>query len=202
MHAVPEQFEEYRGAEAVVEIGSEQVRKRRVPKGYRADWLDARLRTERARSEAKLLSSARRAGVPTPVVLDLDGDELTLQRIHGPQLKECINPDLALLAGELVGRLHAAGIIHGDLTTSNMLWTGERLVIIDFGLAYASQHIEDQATNLHVFFQTVRSTHRDDEVLRRSFMDGYRRTCQRATEVLERETEVERRGRYKHMGQG
>ena len=196
-----EQYEEYRGAEAIVEIGSKQVRKRRVPKGYRADWLDARLRTERAHAEAKLLSSARRAGVPTPVVLDLDGDELTLQRIHGPQLKECINPDLAGLAGELVGKLHAAGIVHGDLTTSNMLWTGEQLVLIDFGLAYTSPHIEDQATDLHVFFQTVRSTHGDDEELRRSFMDGYRRTYQRATDVLERETEVESRGRYKHMGQ-
>jgi len=193
---------EYRGAEAVVHICGEEVRKHRVPKGYRVRWLDERLRTERARAEARLLSSARRAGVPTPIVLDLEGDVLTLQRINGPQLKDCITPELSGIAGELVGRLHSVNIVHGDLTTSNMLWTESRLVLIDFGLAYTSLQIEDQATDLHVFFQTLRSTHQDDAGLRRSFEDGYCRTYPRASEVLEREREVQQRGRYKHMGQG
>jgi len=198
---VPEEIEEYRGAEAVVSIGERYVRKHRIPKGYRAGWLDRRLRTERTRAEARLLSAARRAGVPTPVVLDIDGDVLTLQRVHGPQLKDCITPELAETAGELVGRLHVADIVHGDLTTSNMLWTGSRLVLIDLGLAYTSTQIEDHATDIHVFFQTLRSTHKDDAVLRKSFNDGYRRAYPRASEVLEREQEVELRGRYKHVGQ-
>ena len=194
--------DEYRGAEAVVSIGEAEVRKHRVPKGYRAGWLDARLRAERARAEARLLSSARRAGVPTPIVLDLDGDVLVLQRVAGPQLKECITSELAGMAGEVVGRLHGAAIVHGDLTTSNMLWTGQRVVLIDFGLAYSSPQMEDQATDLHVFFQTLRSTHRDDPELRRAFEGGYQRTYTRAAAVLEREWEVERRGRYKGVRRG
>jgi Kae1-associated kinase Bud32 len=98
--------------------------------------------------------------------------------------------------GELVGRLHACGIVHGDLTTSNMILQGEKIYFIDFGLAFHDQGIEAQGVDVHVFFQTVRSCHDRPEELISAFGRGYARTYARAGEVLRRVGEIEARGRY------
>lgn len=122
------------GAEAVLVqdtfLGRPALRKHRVPKPWRHPGLDLRLRNARTRDEAHLLLAARRAGVPVPVVFDVDrtGATILMEHVAGPTLRAALAADapatarrrLAALGG-LVALLHDAGLTHGDLTTSNVL---------------------------------------------------------------------------------
>lgn len=184
------------GAEAVVEIGQETVVKRRCRKGYRVPALDERLISERTRTEARLISTARRAGVPTPVIRDVTGDTIEMERVGGPALREVLSGDNVHAAGKTVGLLHGAGIIHGDLTTSNMIMRDGTCVLIDFGLAISSEETEPRGVDLHVFFQTLESTSDTSARLREAFIGGYSEEFPGSADVLAREREILHRGRY------
>ena len=185
-----------RGAEGVVEIGEDTVAKRRLSKRYRHPELDRRLISERTRAEARLISMARRAGVPTPVIRDITTDTIVMERIRGDLLKYVAAPETVRVAGETVGRLHAAGIVHGDLTTSNMIVRDGKCVLIDFGLASTSSEVESRGVDIHVFFQTLESTTANSGELIEAFIEGYSGVFPDADEVIEREHEIELRGRY------
>ncbi|MDH7594224.1 MAG: bifunctional N(6)-L-threonylcarbamoyladenine synthase/serine/threonine protein kinase [Methanomicrobiales archaeon] len=187
---------ELRGAEAVVTIEEGIVTKRRMSKRYREKALDRRLIMERTRAEARLISLARRAGTPTPVIRDITNDTIVMERVKGTLLKEHLTSDAFYQAGLEVGRLHSAGIIHGDLTTSNIIVREGRCVLIDFGLAQVSSELEDRGVDLHVLFQTLKSTTRDHERLKNAFIEGYSRNFEGYMDVLRRETDIEKRGRY------
>jgi TP53 regulating kinase-like protein len=188
---------ERRGAEAVVLIEEDKVVKTRIKKDYRVRELDERLRTERTRAEAKIMSEARRLGIPTPIIYDVGRFDLVMEVIEGEPLKDVIDDEKARQAGVLVGRLHGGGIIHGDLTTSNMLVKGERIYLIDFGLSFWDEMLESRGVDVHVFYQTLISSHREHERLMAAFAEGYRSSFKGADEVLERVREIEYRGRYK-----
>jgi N6-L-threonylcarbamoyladenine synthase/protein kinase Bud32 len=188
--------EEARGAEAVVTVGKDTVEKRRLSKRYRVPSLDTRLIAERTRAEARIISLARRSGIPTPVIRDVTADTLAMERVEGPLLKEVLTPENVREAGRMVGRLHAAGIIHGDLTTSNIIVRDSTCVLIDFGLALVSSEIEARGVDLHVFFQTLKSTTPDHRPLQEAFTAGYAGEFPGYADVLGREREIERRGRY------
>ena len=185
------------GAEAVIERRGDLVIKRRVPKNYRLPDLDTRIRASRTRIEAKLISEARRCGVPTPVIHDVDIMDytITMEFIAGQPLKNVLNLQMSERVGELVGRLHGCGIIHGDLTTSNLILHDDRIYFIDFGLGYFEKSVEAQGVDVHVLFQTFVSTH-GDPGLEEAFSRGYRRTFAEADQVLARVCEIEARGRY------
>ncbi|MGB4579580.1 MAG: Kae1-associated kinase Bud32, partial [Methanoculleus sp.] len=185
-----------RGAEAVVEIREADVVKRRESKRYRNPRLDRRLITERTRAEARLIAAARRAGVPTPVIRDITTDTIVMERVAGEVLKYATTPENVALAGDAVGKLHAAGIVHGDLTTSNMIIRDDQCVLIDFGLASTSPEVEARGVDLHVLFQTLESTTENSADLKAAFIEGYAGAFPGAGEVLSREHEVELRGRY------
>lgn len=188
---------ERRGAEAVVLIEMDKVIKTRLKKDYRIKELDERLRSERTRAEAKIMSEARRLGIPTPIIYDVGRFDLVMEAIDGPPLKDVIDDELARQAGTLVGRLHAGGIIHGDLTTSNMLVKGGRIYLIDFGLSFWDEMLESRGVDVHVFYQTLISSHKEHERLMAAFAGGYRSSFRGADAVLERVREIEYRGRYK-----
>jgi len=215
-----------RGAEATVEIvaddGGERaaadrrVIKRRVPKEYRHPELDRTLRRERTVAEARLTSEARRAGVPTPLVYDVDVPDatLTLQHVGDRDLAAALDEgtERAASVGRHLARLHDAGIVHGDPTTRNARVGAEapgegsstaedgpgvddRTALIDFGLAYHTGHVEDHAMDLHVFEGSVRATAADLYPLIEAFEAGYAAVGD--DEVLERLRDVEGRGRYR-----
>jgi N6-L-threonylcarbamoyladenine synthase/protein kinase Bud32 len=188
--------EEARGAEAVVTIGKGSVTKQRLSKRYRIRSLDARLIAERTRAEARIISLARRSGVPTPILRDVTGDTLVMERVMGPLLKEVLTTENVREAGRMVGRLHTSGIIHGDLTTSNIIVRNGSCVLIDFGLSLVSSEIEARGVDLHVFFQTLESTTVNHRALEEAFIEGYGAEFPGSAEVLEREQEIEHRGRY------
>ena len=68
---------------------------------------------------------------------------------------------MAVKIGRAVARLHDGGLVHGDLTTSNMiLRDGDGvLVLIDFGLAANATLAEDKAVDLYVLERAITSAH-------------------------------------------
>jgi len=182
-------------AEAIVEIEDDLVYKRRIEKRYRVKEIDERIRRERTKSEAKLISEARRKGVPTPIIFDVNDYELVMEKIEGNLAREVINEDISERIGELVGILHKNGIIHGDLTTSNII-VGDHIYFIDFGLSFIESSTEARGVDVHVFFQSLEGTHESYGQLKESFIMGYKRTFPHAAQVLKRAEEIERRGRY------
>ncbi|WP_433626297.1 bifunctional N(6)-L-threonylcarbamoyladenine synthase/serine/threonine protein kinase [Halomicrococcus sp. NG-SE-24] len=196
--AVPriDEEDEVRGAEATVEIGEDRVVKRRLPKSYRHPELDERLRRERTVLEARLTSDARRAGVPTPVVYDVDRREAVLEfeRVGDADLRETLTPSRVRDAGRHLAAMHGAGLVHGDPTTRNVRVGAERTFFIDFGLGYYTDDVEDYAMDLHVFGQSLAGTADDAAALQTAFEDAYRDAGDES--VLDRLREVEGRGRY------
>lgn len=185
-----------RGAEAVITLEDGIVRKWRIPKSYRLPELDEQIRQERTIREARITSEARRCGVPTPIIKDVLKFELKMEHVEGPKIKDVITPALSEKVGEMVGRLHKTGIIHGDLTTSNMILCNGRIYLIDFGLAFHEGSVEAQGVDVHVYFQTLESTHERPEELIEAFRTGYSRTYSGAEAVLRRVKEIKARGRY------
>jgi TP53 regulating kinase-like protein len=104
--------------------------------------------------------------------------------------------------GVLVGRLHKNNLIHGDLTTSNMILTDmNQLYFIDFGLGYNSTSIEDKAVDLHLMKRALESTHyRFAEEVFRKLLKGYAATVPSLfKEIYERMNSIRKRGRYLRM---
>ncbi len=189
------------GAEATIwlEKTREGVRvvKDRLPKAYRHPLLDAALRRTRTRREANIL---RKLPVPGPRLIATDrASVIEMEFIDGVQLKRLLDgkPSWTRTVGERVARLHDAGIIHGDLTTSNMLVRDDELVLIDFGLSFTSRSAEDKAVDIHLWKQALESKHYKifDEAYK-GFLEGYA-ASENATRVLERLRTVEARGRNK-----
>lgn len=198
-----------RGAEAEIRVGKwmgrDVVVKSRVPKGYRHSDLDNALRSSRTRNEARLIHEARQLGVPTPIVYDVDlrNAEITMEEITGPRVKdELDNGDdgkidrLCTEMGRLIGLLHRAGIVHGDLTTSNMIMRDGRMWFIDFSLGSHSATVEEKGVDLHLLkeaFQSAHSTLLDHFPV---ILDSYRENYEGAEEVIRKMKEIEGRGRY------
>jgi N6-L-threonylcarbamoyladenine synthase/protein kinase Bud32 len=190
---------EKRGAEAVITFRDGYAEKRRVPKRYRVPALDRHLITSRTRAEARLIHMARKAGVPTPVIQDITWDTIVMEQVQGTLLSDAVTEPHLREAGRVVGRLHTAGIMHGDLTTSNMILRerDKKCVLIDFGLAQVTSEIEQRGVDLHVLFQTLESTKPyDADALKAAFVEGYAETFAEAPDVVAREHAIELRGRY------
>jgi len=188
-----------RGAEAIITFSHDIAEKRRISKRYRVPLLDTKLIAERTRAEARVIAAARKAGVPTPVMGDITADTICMEFVGGTLLTENLSETTVHEVGRTVGKLHTAGIMHGDLTTSNLILRekDKRCVLIDFGLAQVTTEIEQRGVDVHVFFQTLESTAPDRaESLKSSFVEGYKETFQNAEEVIRRESEIRQRGRY------
>jgi N6-L-threonylcarbamoyladenine synthase/protein kinase Bud32 len=186
------------GAEASVSFEGDRVVKHRRPREYRHPQLDERLRRERTRQEARLLSEARRRGVPTPVIRDVDDVEtrLTLQCVGESDLRESLTAARVETVATYLARLHEAGVVHGDPTTRNVRVDpdSDRLFLIDFGLGYYTQDPEDHAMDLHVLFQSLDGTDDDAERLTQAAEDAYSAVGDEA--VLDCLRDIEGRGRY------
>ncbi len=196
---------EKRGAEAILSLEEDGLVKDRVRKGYRIEEIDEKIRKERTKKETKLLTEARRVGVNTPRIFGVRDFKIIMEFIDGEGLKELLNSDisdekrseLGKKIGKSVGLLHKNGIIHGDLTTSNMILKDEKLYLIDFGLGDFSTRIEDHGTDLAVLKEAFKSTHfKHLDLLWQSFISGYKQTSTNSDKVIKVLKNIEKRGRY------
>lgn len=200
----------HRGAEAYLYLvdwfGRKAILKHRLPKRYRHHKLDVLLRRRRTVTEARAIASAQEIGVPAPSIYYVDPLEaiIVMQYLPYPSLSTVIEEDLgkAVSAAEKVGqhiaRLHENGISHGDLTTSNVL-VGDKVYLIDFGLASLHSTSRDNAVDIHLFLRSLESTHPEHvEPIFNAFLKGYRSIRGEETEnILELVDEIRLMGRYK-----
>jgi len=202
-----------KGAEANLYLeewhGRRVIMKRRLSKAYRLSELDTAIRTQRTMHEPLLIHRAKEAGVPTPTVFLIDkGDtNIIMEFIEGKQIKQILNDlspserlRLCRHIGVLIGRLHNYGIIHGDLTTSNMILTPNgKVFFVDFGLGELSKELEVRGVDLHLMKRALQSTHfKHAKECFEAVAEGYAETVgeETARSVLEKIREIERRGRY------
>ena len=193
-----------RGAEADIYLtewgGRSAISKVREPKPYRQPELDLAIRRQRTLHEANFMSAARKSGVTTPFVYFLDPfrAEIIMEFVKGKNVRDILTPELCRVIGKYSAKLHAGSIIHGDLTTSNFIADGERLMLLDFGLAYYSERTEDAATDVRLIKEILGSAHVHVMNAFESFVEGYASVAgkKRAGRVLENVHEIEQRGRY------
>lgn len=189
--------------------GRQILKKVRVSKAYRHPGLDQQLRFARTIHEAKILTEVRKLGISTPIIyyLDIPNATIFMEFIEGIRVKEWLiaNPtdhiELLTKIGEMIGILHKNDIIHGDLTTSNMIIqeTTEKIYLIDFGLAEYSTTLESRGVDLHLIRRALQSTH--FKILESCFtaiLEGYSQIlgAEYTTEILKRLDDIEHRGRY------
>lgn len=213
------------GAEAVIILDDKSmVIKKRLKKSYRIPEIDNRIRKLRTRSEAKLLEKASKI-IPVPGIIKVDekNKEIVLEFINGKKLSKHLD-NFSLKKQKLIcekigisiARLHDSDIIHGDLTTSNLIYAENmerhreekmqvsengrfNIFFIDFGLGFISHKVEDKAVDLHVLREALEAKHfKNWEELFEEVLKGYR-TSVNSEKVLKQFEKVEKRGRYKEQ---
>ena len=185
------------------------IMKRRHPKKYRIPELDLLIRSQRTLHEPNIIHNAKEAGVPTPTIfmVDVADANIIMEFVEGKQIKEVLDAvskderlNVCKLIGELIGRLHGNGIIHGDLTTSNMILTPYgKVVFVDFGLSERSIELEPMGVDLHLMKRTLQSTHyKYAKECFKAVMDGYEEALgkEETKKVRVKIREIEKRGRY------
>lgn len=190
------------GAEAIITKQGNRVTKQRQKKTYRIPALDQQLRKRRTQREARLLIKARRHGIPVPRVIETSTHELVLEFLPGQRVRDALPRQLPVLEtlgeeiGIIIAKLHTAGIVHGDLTTSNMILHGH-VMLIDFGLALPSTKIEDQANDLFLFLEGIQAAHPDQaENLGAAVLKAYKSKYSNAKGVLKQLAVIRKRRRY------
>lgn len=212
--------------------------KYRPPKPWRHPILDQRLTKHRILSEARILARCRREGLRVPAVYAIDeaAGWLILEWVPGAPVRVRVNEalgqrtadevegdeglrDLMRRIGAAIGGMHKIGIVHGDLTTSNMMLSPHPLnsaadghetaapedplvgeiVIIDMGLASGSVHEEERAVDLYVLERAFGSTHPRAERLFAELLEAYKQSFKQAPAVLRRLEDVRMRGRKRSM---
>lgn len=183
--------------------------KQRVRKRYKHSSLDAQLRQERMIREASSIHEARLAGVNAPSILgmDLAKNSIVMTYVDGELardgLEEMNHAEILTLLGKLgilVGRLHVAGIVHGDLTTSNVVVADDGVpFLLDFGMSHRSTEAEDRGVDLHLLQRSISISHpRYTPSQFKAVSLGYRRAVGEETSsaTLRKAAEIARRGRY------
>ena len=203
------------GAEATLYntewFGLEAVIKTRIQKRYRNPKLDYELRKSRTILESRLLIGAKKNGVRTPYVyeIDLKTTAIVMEKIEGKLLKNLLNSimskkqqlNIIERVGEYVGKLHVSDIIHGDLTTSNIMLSNSQIIFIDFGLGKVSKAVEDKGVDILLMKKCFVSTHTTAwKELFFAFQEGYLKTTKSlGKSVIKRAAKIE--GRARHLSE-
>ncbi|KAL6564383.1 hypothetical protein OROMI_015833 [Orobanche minor] len=196
-------------------IGKRSIIKERFSKKYRHPSLDSKLTLRRLNAEARCMTKARKLGVSTPVLYAVDPlmHALTLEFVEGSAVKDIFLEigtkgivdeqldDIATQIGDAIAKLHDGGLIHGDLTTSNMLIRSgtNQLVLIDFGLSFTSTLPEDKAVDLYVLERALLSMHSSCGNVMDRILKAYRRSSRQWSSTWNKLAQVRQRGRKRTM---
>ncbi len=190
------------GAEAKLFLEKEGILKNRFRKSYRIKEIDDKLRGFRTRREAKILQKLEAINFPAPKLIKNDEKEnLIIEKIEGKLIKDILGKSdytgLCREIGRKVAILHNNTIIHGDLTTSNMILSDE-IYFIDFGLSFFSEKAEDRAVDLHLLKEGLESKHyKIWEDCFKAVLEAYKKEAKNSHQTLKRLEAVEKRGRYR-----
>lgn len=190
---------DWRGRPAVAKVRKEKL--------YRHRALDLSIRRQRTVHEAGFMSAAKAAGVRSPFVYFVDPEraEIIMEHVEGTPARDVLAARLCKEMGRYAALLHAAGMVHGDLTTSNFIVAAaekkqqqQQLVLIDFGLSYYSGRTEDMAVDVRLIKEVFTSAHISVRGAFLSFIKGYESVAgkKKTAKILENVREIERRGRY------
>ncbi len=191
------------GAEAVICLDKGIVVKDRIKKDYRLKQIDEKLRKFRTRRETKVLEKLHAIDFPIPKLILSDDKKMiiSMELLNGKKLRDALDKKncvkLCKELGKKIAIVHNNNIIHGDLTTSNMILNKE-IYFIDFGLSFFSDKTEDKAVDLHLLRQALESRH--NEIFEKSFkavLGGYKIKNPDYNTIIKRLEKVESRGRYK-----
>ena len=218
------------GAEAKLYIGltensnQEAIVKERFKKSYRHPDLDKSLTSKRIKNEVKLIQKAEALKINVPkvfradlqngiIVMEYLKDSITCREYIINEVKnnsafESVLKEISVKIGNIIGTLHYNEIIHGDLTTSNILIvkknkedTETTIYFIDFGLSSVSNNLEDKAVDLYVLERALLSTHSQQaEFIFEKILEGYKQShIKDVDKVIERFELVRLRGRKRSM---
>ncbi|MBU2638759.1 MAG: Kae1-associated serine/threonine protein kinase [Nanoarchaeota archaeon] len=193
------------GAEAIIWLDGDRIVKERIKKMYRHEDIDSARRKKTTRFEARLMEKAGKI-IPVPKVHSSCDKAMVIEMefIEGKKLRDMVESmtkeergDIFKRVGRKVAKLHNIDVIHGDLTTSNMI-VREKIYFIDFGLGFVSSKVEDKAVDLHLLKQALASKHHKQfEECFSAVMNGYKEEIKDFNAVEKRMKKVEERGRYK-----
>lgn len=189
--------------------------KERFIKSYRVPSLDQKLTHRRMNQEVRSMARCRRNGIRTPAVYHMDFKTRTIHMediVEGVPVKEFIRSTdqscseellsgLVQTIGRILANMHDCDVIHGDLTTSNMIYSvgSGDLTLIDFGLSSVSGLAEDKGVDLYVLERAFLSTHPNTEDLFQVLLQSYSQAARNAKPVLAKLDEVRMRGRKRTM---
>ncbi|KAL3150614.1 hypothetical protein ABBQ32_000420 [Trebouxia sp. C0010 RCD-2024] len=193
-------------------LGRPVIMKQRFRKKYRHPVLDTKLTVGRLNQEVRSMLRARKTGVLTPCIFFVENDAATIfmERIDGQSVRDVLlsgnltPADIdALLQkiGHLLATLHDGGLIHGDLTTSNMLVrkSDGAVVLIDLGLSFNSTIPEDKGVDLYVLERAFTSAHSKQTEMFDTLMTSYKKHSRQWSAVFNKFAEVRMRGRKRAM---
>jgi Kae1-associated kinase Bud32 len=187
------------GAEAKVYrsklLGIEVAVKKRMSKRYRIEQLDRILRASRTKTEARILAMLAEKNMPVPVPLLVTSNSIYMDWIGGQKLSDILGnvktaKHFLEESGSILGKLHGANVCHGDYTPANLIASGGKLRVIDFGLASVTNSIEDKALDILLMKRAIPKT------LYSAFLAGYTKSSKNYLIILEKLKEIELRGRY------
>lgn len=215
------------GAEAKlytgIYLGKSAIIKERFPKKYRHEHLDTYLTKERIKAETRAIVRCKSCGIRTPALylVDFDRRLIVMEYFqHSITAKDFIENNksteqldkLSLCLGKILGTIHQNNIIHGDLTSSNILLVNKNdidvfndmidlnVVLIDFGLAHLESSSEDKGVDLYVLERALLTTHSVAESMFIKILDGYKQGYKKGSkEVIDKLDEVRLRGRKRTM---
>lgn len=208
--------------------GKPCVVKERFVKNYRHPELDRNLTKERIRTEVKSIGRCRAAGIATPEVYHSDMEErkiymeyystaITAKDYIHEHLAKCEDEEklsllrrFAIQFGRIIGKMHVHNIIHGDLTTSNVLlrpngdepdpFKDYELIMIDFGLSQYQASPEAKGVDLYVLERALLSTHSTTPALFEWILAAYSSENEKGREaVISKFEDVRARGRKRTM---
>ena len=181
--------------------------------------LDTQLTKDRHKSEARSLLKCKQIGVSAPTMFLCDNvtNTIVMENIStGVTAKQYIDTrlgqeesrqeliSLAKMIGHTVAKMHSAGLIHGDITSSNILVDSNNsdisLVMIDFGLSFQEGSAEDKGVDLYVLERALLSTHPNTEWLFQEICDSYKKSSgSQAGEIVKKFEDIRMRGRKRTM---
>ena len=207
----------YQGAEARIYsckfFGKPCILKERFTKKYRVAELDQKITQQRINQEARTMVRCRRHGIACPAVYHVDNEKKSIYMEHVTDSKTVRDyirisqqegkdfSHLAQKIGATLAAMHECDVIHGDLTTSNMVYNEatDKLILIDFGLSSVSSLAEDKGVDLYVLERAILSSHPNTEGFFQQVLSDYQRSSSKASSVINKLDEVRLRGRKRTM---